>query len=113
MDFDVMPLDPATHRVALRGRLDAAGAEQIELRFTGAVASAGLHTLLDLRGVEFLGSLGVRMIISAGRVLQRRDRRVVVFGAQPQVQDVLDTVALDELIPVVATEQEALARLAA
>jgi anti-anti-sigma factor len=113
MEFDVIARDGATNQVVMRGRLDAAGAEQVDLRFTAAVASAGQHALLDLRGVDFIGSLGLRMIISAARVLQRRSRHVVIFGAQPQVQDVLDTVALDELIPVVATEQEALAKLAA
>jgi anti-anti-sigma factor len=113
MQFDVIALDGATNRVVMRGRLDAAGAEQIDLRFTAAVASAGQNALLDLREVDFIASLGLRMIISAARVLQRRERHMVIFGAQPQVQEVLDTVALDELIPVVATEQEAQAKLAA
>jgi anti-anti-sigma factor len=113
MQFDVIALDGATNRIAMRGRLDAAGAEQIETQFTGAVASAGQNALLDIREVEFIASLGIRLIISTARVLQRRDRRMVIFGAQPQVQDVLDTVALSDLIPIAATEQEAIGLLTA
>jgi hypothetical protein len=36
---------------------------------------------------------------------------MVLFGATPMVQEVLDGVALDQIVPVAATEQDALARL--
>jgi len=112
VDFDVIELDRDTHRVVLHGRLDAAAAERLDLKFTAAVGAAGRHAMIDLGAVEFIGSLGLRMFISVARVLQRRGRRMVIFGARPAVLDVLETVALDELIPVVPTEAEARARLA-
>ncbi len=113
MDFVLTELDPGTNRVALSGRLDAAGAEAIDLRFTSAVGSVARNALVDLTEVSFVASLGLRMFISTARVLQRRGAQMILFGAQPQVMEVFETIALDQMIPIVATEAEARARLAA
>jgi anti-anti-sigma factor len=112
MDFDVIEIAPDINRVVLRGRLDAAAAEKIELRFTASVATAPRHALVDMRGLEFLGSLGVRMLIAVARVLGRRGLKMVIHGATPTVGEVMHVVSLDDLIPIVATEEEARALLA-
>lgn len=111
MDFTLTELDPGTNLVALAGRLDAAGAEGIELRFTAALGGSGRHALVDLGSVEFVASLGLRLFISVARVLQRRDRQMILYGAQPQVMEVFETIALDQMIPVCADAAEARARL--
>lgn len=112
MQCSALEIDSRSCRVVLTGRLDAAGAAEIETYFTGLVSAGGRHVLLDLREVTFLGSLGIRMIIANARVLQRRGLGFVLFGAQPQAADVLETVDLASLVPIVATEAEALARIA-
>jgi anti-anti-sigma factor len=113
MDFVLTELDPGTNRVTMSGRLDAAGAEAIDLRFAAAVGSVARNALVDLTEVSFVASLGLRMFISTARVLQRRGAQMVLFGAQPQVMEVFETIALDQMIPIVGTEAEARARLAA
>jgi anti-anti-sigma factor len=112
MRFEVTELDAATDRVTLDGRLDALGAERIETSFTALTSASGKNILVDLSGVGFIGSLGIRLFIGTARVVQRRGRKMVLFGAQAQPLDVFETVALDDLIPVVATESEALAIVA-
>jgi anti-anti-sigma factor len=67
---------------------------------------------VDLSAVTYVGSLGMRLLISTGRAVQRRGRRMVIFGAQPQPRDVFETVALSDLIPVATTLPEALDLLA-
>ncbi|WP_230166672.1 STAS domain-containing protein [Roseomonas sp. CECT 9278] len=100
-------------RLGLKGRLDAAGAEAVEAAFTAQVAGAPGDVLVDIAGVPFAGSLGIRMLISAGRVATRRGRRMILVAPQPPVAEVFSVVALDDLIPVVADEAAALALLAA
>lgn len=113
MEFQVTELDPELNRVTLTGRLDAEGCAKAELPFTAAVGSAGRHAVLDLGAVGFVGSLGIRMLISVARVLHRKGRTMVLYGVRPEVAEVFDTVALDQLIPIVGTEAEARARIAA
>lgn len=112
MNLVATTLSDTIQRVALQGRLDAAGAAEIETRFTGTISAGGKNVVLDLGGVEFLGSLGIRLIIANARVLQRRGMQLLIIGAQAQPLDVFETVDLGSLVPILATEAEALARLA-
>jgi len=104
---------PPVVRLALSGRLDAVGVAQVELAFMANANRGERHLLVSLAEVEFIASLGLRMLISTARVVQRRGRRIVLYGARPQVAEVLETVAMDALLPVLVSEAEALAQLAA
>ena len=99
-------------RVQLQGRLDAAGADAIGLRFTAAAVGAARDVLIDLTGVSFIASLGLRLLISTARAVAARGHQMALFGATELVQETLADSALDQLMPIAATEAEALAALA-
>jgi len=62
LDFDLtVTQEEATCRVALRGELDLGSAEQLER----ALAEAGDEVLLDLSGLTFMDSTGVRVLLEA------------------------------------------------
>ncbi|MBX9698861.1 MAG: STAS domain-containing protein [Acetobacteraceae bacterium] len=107
MRLDIQPVDATTTRLVLDGRMDAPGCDRIETAFTAAASASGGHVLVDLTAVSYIGSLGIRLLISCARVVHRRGRRIVLFGAQEQPRDVFETVAIADLIPVVTTEAEA------
>ncbi len=111
-----MPLkiaaDGGTTRLILDGRLDAAGCEKVETQFTAATSSAQGNILVDLTGVDYIGSLGIRLLISGARTVRRRGNRMVIIGAQAQPSDVFETVALADLIPIAGSESEAKGLLA-
>jgi anti-anti-sigma factor len=113
MEMSVTGLPGGVSCVQLNGRLDTSGADAIGTRFTAAVAAAGRPTIVDLSQVSFLSSMGIRLLIANARTLHQKGGRMVLFGAQPMVQEILDGVALDQIVPVVASESAALARLAA
>lgn len=98
-------------KVVLTGRLDTAGVDRVESRFGGAIVPGGHNTIVDLSQVTFLASLGVRMLISTARSAARKGAKVVIYGAGPAVMEVIDTTALQDIIPVAATEAEAVALL--
>jgi anti-sigma B factor antagonist len=99
-------------RVRLDGRLDAAGADAVGVKLTAAVVAPGRDVVVDLAGVTFVASLGLRLLISLARGVAGKGRHLALYGAQPLVQDVLDGAAIDQIVPVVPTEAEALATLA-
>ena len=113
MHLEIVQIDTDTSRLALAGRLDADGSERIETQFTAAASASGTHVLVDLTKLDYIGSLGIRLLIGSARVVQRRGRRMVIFGAGPQPTDVFETVALADLIPIVADQDAALALIAA
>lgn len=113
MDMTVTEIDGAVTLVRLQGRLDAAGADRVGLRFTASLAGQGQRAVVDLAGVDFIASLGIRMLISAARTLAAKGGALALYGAGEMVQGVFDDAALDQLIPIVATEAEALAAVRA
>ncbi len=99
--------------IALEGRLDAAGADAIGIRFSAAAAAQGRPVVVDLSAVSFMASLGIRLLISNARSLSQKGANMVLYGASAQVDDVLRDAAIDQLIPCVATQEEAVARATA
>jgi len=95
-------------KVVLAGRLDTAGVDRVETRFGAAIVPAGQNTVVDLTQVTFLASMGIRMLIATTRALSRKGGKLVLFGAVPGVMDVIETVALTDIIPLAATETEAM-----
>ena len=52
------------------------------------------------------------MLISTARALGAKKAKMVLYGANEAVLDVIETMALDEIVPVTKTEAEALAHIA-
>lgn len=113
MRFEVQELGPTANRVLLVGRLDSTTVGGVETPLTAALANSGRHAVLDMTKLEFLSSLGIRLLLSVARVVHRRGGRMVLFGAQPMVAEVLTAMALEEVLPMAASESEALAKLGA
>ena len=109
MEYEITPVGAVT-RLCLRGRLDSANVEAMHSQVLDAIVPLGRHTVVDLSAVSFVASLGVRMLISATHALRQQNANVVLYGAPPLVAESLNLV-IKQIIPMVATEQEALALL--
>jgi anti-anti-sigma factor len=100
----------ATARVALSGRLDIAGAELVALPLA-TLAGAKRGLIIDMSGVSFIASIGIRHLVSATKVLSRRSGRLVLLNPSTLVAEVLTTSSLTNLLPIVRSESEAVAAL--
>lgn len=98
--------------VALAGRLDTPGVDEIETRLATVVADKGTSALIDLSKVEFVGSMAIRMFMTIARGLAKKKRKLVLYAPQPLVAQVFETVSLGEIIPIApdAAAATALAR---
>ncbi len=97
--------------VALVGRLDTPGVEDIETRFTAAIGGENANAIVDLSRVDFVGSMAIRMFLSVARSQAKQKRRLVLYAPQPQVRESFETVSLDSLIPIAADGPAALQAL--
>ena len=87
-------------KVGLVGRLDTPGVDAIETRLTAACVPGAARTIVDLSGVEFIGSLGLRMFITIARALNLRKGKMVLYAPQAFVAQVFETASLGDIIPV-------------
>jgi anti-sigma B factor antagonist len=94
--------------VALTGRLDTAGVDQIESQLTDLVDQRTGHTLIGLADVEFVGSMAIRMFMVVGRATVKRGRRLVLYAPQPLVSRMFETVSLKDIVPIALDREDAL-----
>lgn len=98
--------------MVLVGRADATGVDLIEATLRAELRGTEGHVIVDLEQVPFMGSLGIRMLITMARLAGRRGARIAMTGVQPQVLEVFETMALLDLIPHAPDEDAALALVA-
>jgi anti-anti-sigma factor len=98
-------------KVTLVGRLDIAGADAIDLPLATVAGRRG-NVVIDMAGVEFLASIGIRHLVTAAKAIARGAGRLVLLDPSPIVTEVLVTAGLEEVLPIVRSEDEARAKLA-
>lgn len=108
---DASPVTP----IKLAGRIDTARVGEIETRFyaeVGAIKGKDNVALIDLKDVEFLSSLGIRLLVTAGKTFaQRQVRFGVIAPASPDVMEALEISGLPGLFRFFVSEDEARAAL--
>jgi anti-anti-sigma factor len=92
------PSDLGTHAVRLvaRGELDVYVESMIGERVSALAAEGVKLIILDLSGVSFLDSSGLRAIIQAGNLLASQDGRLLIEGASGATQRVLEITGMLE-----------------
>lgn len=86
--------------LALGGRLDIEGAQAVELRIAGHTAVNDGAFILDLSGVSFLASIGIRTLLATAKAVRSRGGRLVLLGPDPNVSQTLRVAGIDRLIPM-------------
>lgn len=92
--------------ISLKGRMDVTGAMQIDVQFA-AVAAANRAVVVDLAGVEFLASMGLRTLIMGAKSMHTKKGRMALWRPLPMVEEVLVTSGTTTLIPLAHDMAEA------
>jgi anti-anti-sigma factor len=111
MKLSTEEIDGGITRVVLEGRLDIEGAAAVDLRMN-VIAGSAKQLLVDLSGVTFLGSMGLRSIVVPAQAVKRRGGKTVLFNPTEMVEEVLRASNIPSLIPVCHDMESALASLA-
>ena len=103
--------DSITH-VALVGRLDVQGVSDIQYEFLHQTTGLPKPAVVDLSQLTYIASIGIGMLLSAAKDLERQGARMVLLNPTPLVRQTLETSALQQVIPIAIEESAALALLA-
>jgi anti-anti-sigma factor len=98
-------------KITLVGKLDIAGAGTVDLPLA-TVAGTRRNIVIDMVGVDFIASIGIRHLVMAAKAVARGAGKLVLLDPSPLVTDVLITAGLDDFLPIVRSEDEARAVLA-
>ena len=83
-------------RLVLRGELDLSTVGKVEEELRRAEASGPELLVLDLAGLTFLDSTGLRLIVTTDQRARENGRRVAVVKGPDAVQRVFAITRLDE-----------------
>jgi anti-sigma B factor antagonist len=95
--------------VELLGELDMVTAPQLAETLNGLDSAASRTVVLDLRGVSFIDSTGLKAIFMARSSVHEREQEFVVTQGSAQVQRLLSLTRLDEHLRTIATPDAVLA----
>jgi anti-sigma B factor antagonist len=91
--------------VALTGDLDIASEPQAKAALEGALDGCEV-VVADLRGLQFLDSTGVRVLITTDLAARERGLRFGVVRGDGMVSRLLDVTRIDQRFPVVDDPDE-------
>ena len=100
MEIRYSELDNGIILIKLSGRLDIIGTDEIETKFTGYCAGEKVRVIVDLSGVDFLASIGIRLLMLTAKSVASRGGRMVILNPISGVQDVLELTGIPAIIPI-------------
>jgi anti-anti-sigma factor len=110
MEIVMSEFDEHALRLALAGDLDIAAAEHLDLPLA-TLAGSGGSVVVDMRKLDRIASIGIRYLVGAARTLGRGRGQLILLSPNPHVTNALKTARVDDLLPIVRSEDEARARL--
>ena len=99
--------------VALNGRIDGANASEIQRALEDALAPEDRALVLDMEGVTFMSSAGLRIVAIMINRTRAKKTRFALCSLSGPVMEVLATSGFSKMVPVLNTLEEARATVAA
>jgi anti-anti-sigma factor len=100
MELQYSELENKIRLIKLIGKLDITGVEQIENQFAGHCAGEEVRVVVDLSQVDYLASIGIRLLTMTVKSLRNRGGRMVLLSPIPDVQHVLEVTGIPAIIPI-------------
>lgn len=113
MQLQYSELDNNIRLIKLAGRLDVIGTGEIETRFAGYCSGDKVRVVVDMSEVDFLASIGIRLLTLTAKSVASRGGRMALVGPIPDVQHVLEITGIPAMIPVYSQMESAEAVLLA
>lgn len=86
--------------VGIRGRLDQSLSPQLEERLVDLLEQGNCKLVVDLSGVTYINSGGLRCLVSAWRKAQGQNGDVILFGLNTRLQEIFAMIGFDSVFKI-------------
>ena len=90
------------------GRLDAGGASEFETQGKTLIRDGSKRLLLDLAGVEYISSAGLRSLLVLAKAAKAAGSSLVLCNLSPAVREVMTISGFDNILVLAADRPAAL-----
>ncbi len=92
---------PDRLHISLAGELDIVNAPSLDEKLAGVQADPAMTVVLDLRGVTFIDSTGLRALIAADERVREGGGRLVIVRGAAAVDRAFEVTQLDQRLELV------------
>ena len=107
MEMTVNELKNGITLIALQGTLDIMGVNQVETKFAGYCSGENARILVDMSGVEYMASIGIRLLVTNAKSLRSRNGKMALLSPTMDVFNVLEMTDIPAIIPVYSNFESA------
>lgn len=86
--------------VCLNGRFDAQSAAQVEEGFKSRIESGNSNLLVDMDGVEYVSSAGLRVLLATSKKLGMAGGKLLLCSLKPYVQEVFEVAGFTSIFQI-------------
>lgn len=90
-----------------QGKLDSMSSPELDKRLTGLVESGIRQIAVDLTGIDYVSSAGLRVFLSAAKRLKQAQGKLALANPSAQVQQIFDIAGFANILPIFKTINEA------
>lgn len=99
--------------VSASGQINSANAAEVESALLAHVNEGERLLALDLSGLDYISSAGLRVVLMLAKSLKQKSGRLVLCALQPQVHEVFDISGFLAILTVVDSRAAAVSQLSA
>ena len=94
--------------VAPEGRIDGINALEFQEAVNSEIDSSVTRVVIDMAGLNYISSAGLRAVLLISKALQQRNSRLVLCTLQVPIKEVFQISGFDQIISIRDTREEAL-----
>lgn len=100
LDIKILKKKDYVYSVELAGSIDGETYQQLEDELKELIEAKTKAIILDMGGVTYISSIGIRVIIWAKKAMKEHDATFGMINLQPQIKKVFDVMKILPLIDI-------------
>lgn len=94
--------------ISVKGKVDAVTAPEFEKALANLIAQGENTLLLNLIGLEYISSAGLRSILATAKQLKTKNGKILFSGLKGPVKDVFNISGFGTIFKIFETKEDAL-----
>jgi len=94
-----------------KGRIDGTNAGGAEADIKAMIEAGNTSLVLDLSGVDYMSSAGLRVVLVAAKSTRAAGGKTVIAGARPAILEILKMSGFDRVIEITPDLEQAQRRI--
>lgn len=115
VNIQISDLQPAgnlpTKLVKISGQLDESNVDEKIKQVYALLQAGAMNLIFDLEELQYMNSKSIGYLTDLYGKVTEKGGKIVVSKARPNIDDILQVVGLNQLIPLVGSNEEAMLKL--